>query len=301
MNEVNYSNVPYQITKQVVKSGLFLMLALLLINCKDSAKRDSIQEETHTPKNEVLPTGSTIETRFPTLEGYKRASIDSSSFAFYLRSLPLKPATSEVKYFNGSSKENNDVYCGVVDLPIGTKDLHQCADAVIRLRAEYLWKIGAYDRISFDLTNGDKIAYKKWMNGYRVLVNGNTTKWELKTEPSNDHKDLWEYLEFIFTYAGTASLDRELSSSSIDQASIGDVLIQGGHPGHAVIIVDKITAKETDESLYLLAQSYMPAQETQILVNNSQQDISPWYRFTGPVIATPEWTFDTDDLHTFGR
>ena len=44
---------------------------------------------------------------------------------------------------------------------------------------------------------------------------------------------------------------------------IGDVLIQGGSPGHAVIVVDMAENPATGEKLYLLAQSYMPAQDIQ--------------------------------------
>jgi hypothetical protein len=50
----------------------------------------------------------------------------------------------------------------------------------------------------------------------------------------------------------------------------------------------------------MLAQSYMPAQDIQILKNPNDSDISPWYsaNFVDKLL-TPEWTFDTGDLKTW--
>jgi hypothetical protein len=50
----------------------------------------------------------------------------------------------------------------------------------------------------------------------------------------------------------------------------------------------------------MLAQSYMPAQQTQILINPTDKTISPWYRVCSEErLITPEWTFDWDHLKRF--
>jgi hypothetical protein len=77
-------------------------------------------------------------------------------------------------------------------------------------------------------------------------------------------------------YAGTLSLSKSMHTKSIEDMAIGDVFIKGGSPGHAVLIVD-LAENEKGEKVFLLAQSYMPAQETQILKNNNDPDLSPWY------------------------
>ena len=80
---------------------------------------------------------------------------------------------------------------------------------------------------------------------------------------------------------------------------IGDVLIKGGFPGHTVIVVDKCINTSSGAVKYMLAQSYMPAQELQILVNPLEPE-SPWYDLTtNPVIQTAEWDFTADQLRSF--
>jgi hypothetical protein len=104
----------------------------------------------------------------------------------------------------------------------------------------------------------------------------------------------------IFTYAGTSSLEKELLSVQLTDIQMGDVLIQGGFPGHAVIVVDLAKDKEGNKYV-LLAQSYMPAQDIHILLNFQNQTLSPWYKITNDTerIETPEWTFNASDLKRF--
>jgi hypothetical protein len=79
---------------------------------------------------------------------------------------------------------------------------------------------------------------------------------------------------------------------------IGDVFIQGGSPGHAVIIVD-MAKNSKGEKIFILAQSYMPAQETQILKNPNDTNSSPWYTLPTSTLETPEWDFNATDLKTW--
>jgi len=225
--------------------------------------------------------------------------MDAASFGFYLRNLPLKPRGSTVRYFNGTEKANQEVYDAVVDLPIGRKDLHQCADAIIRLRAEYLWRTGQLDKINFRFTNGFPAEYARWRKGGRIKLDGNRAYWVETASESNTYATFWAYLEMVFSYAGTLSLSKELKPKSPAELQIGDVFIRGGSPGHAVIVVDVATNKD-GRKVFLLAQSYMPAQETQILRNPSDPRLSPWYSADfGEKLYTPEWTFRKDELKGF--
>lgn len=249
----------------------------------------------------INPTGKTIESRFKPPLGFQRSYCADTSFGTFLRKLPLKIEGSLVKLYNGRYKTNQNIYVAVVDLEIGNKNLHQCADAIIRLRAEYLWHKKKYDEIHFNLTNGFRVDYWQWKKGKRVEVKGNKTYWIQKKNASNTYEDLWNYLEFVFTYAGTLSLSKELTPTSVKEMKIGDVFIAGGSPGHAILIVDMATNKNTGETLFIIAQSYMPAQEIQILKNNNNSEQSPWYSDSqiADYLETPEWIFKRSDLKKF--
>ncbi|WDV44877.1 DUF4846 domain-containing protein [Clostridiaceae bacterium M8S5] len=272
------------------------------ITCDNKPKGE--QKEDQKPiktDNKILnKEGKTIETRFNVINGCKRIDVSENSFGKYIRDLELKPHGSEVKYYNGSTKSNNNVYEAVVDMDIGDKNLQQCADAVMRLRGEYLYSLKKYDEIHFNLTNGFRMDYKKWKQGYRVKVSGNKTSWVKSKKASNTYKDFREYMTFVFIYAGTLSLEKELEPVKFEDMQIGDVLVQGGSPGHAVIVVDMAEDKTNGKKYYMLAQSYMPAQDIQILCNPNNSDISPWYMLdNNETIITPEWTFSKDNLKRF--
>jgi hypothetical protein len=79
---------------------------------------------------------------------------------------------------------------------------------------------------------------------------------------------------------------------------IGDVFIQAGHPGHTVLVVD--LAECEGDKVFLLAQSYMPAQEVHVLRNPQDPELSPWYDLDfEDELQTPEWTFPPGALKRF--
>ena len=247
----------------------------------------------------VRPVGDTVGKRFDLPPGFVRVFVSAGSFGEYLRNLSLQPHGAKVHYYNGAEKPAR-VWSAVVDTDVGSRDLQQCADAVIRLRAEHLYAQKRYADIHFNFTSGDRIDYDKWRRGYRVRVNGNKVTWVKSADPSDDYVIFRKYLDIIFAYAGTLSLERELHSVPFSDLQIGDVFIQGGSPGHAVIVADAAENEETGERIFLLAQSYMPAQEIHILQNPSDPARSPWYgNHISGELHTPEWIFKTTDLKRF--
>lgn len=283
---------------------LSLFCSLMLSACgqnnpnKKTIDTSNVSQE---EKSKIYPNGNTVTTRFLVPKGFERTIADSASFKTFLRNLPLKPDGEKVKYYNGKTKPIRNIYAAVVDLPIGKRDLHQCADAVIRLRAEYLFKHERYDEIQFNFTNGFKADYANWRKGNRIAVNGNSVHWIPKTQSTSTPESFWKYMEMVFSYAGTASLSKELKSVSIQDLQIGDVFIQGGFPGHAVIVIDMAKNKSTGEQLFLLAQSYMPAQEIQVLNNPNNLELNPWYSVSQiqNEVRTPEWVFNKSDIKRF--
>lgn len=270
--------------------GMFLIMLALLLACNDDAMAKVQQVK-----------GAIVKSRFAPPKGFIRSKLDSGSFEEYLRKLPLKPFGASVHLYDGSLKYNQDAHSAVVDLPIGKRDLHQCADAVMRLRAEYLWKAKRYEEIHFNFTNGFNCQYSKWRQGFRIRVKDNKANWVKTAKASDSYASFWKYMEMVFAYAGSLSLSKELKSVPIEQMKIGDAFVIGGSPGHCAIVIDMCENLQTGQKMFLLAQSYMPAQETHVLKNEKNAKGESWYPLNfGETLDTPEYEFTKDDLMRFG-
>lgn len=241
-----------------------------------------------------------VESRFAP-PGYQRVAEEAGSFGWWLRGVPLKEGNPPVLLFSGERKANQNAHAAVMDIDVGNRNLQQCADAVIRLRAEYLLARGRTREIRFRFTSGDLAEFSKWAEGYRPTVRGNKVTWARTQRNDASYASFRRYLDVVFTYAGSLSLSRELEAVPADEAvRVGDVFIQGGSPGHAVIVLDVAQREPGGQQVFLLAQSYMPAQEIHILKNPRDSALSPWYPSSfGDELVTPEWTFRKTDRKRF--
>ena len=241
--------------------------------------------------------GKTIIERFDVPHGFMRLKSEEESFAYYLQNLPLKQDGAKVKYYDGREKLN-DVYLAVVNFSLGDRDLQQCADAVIRLRAEYLYSMERYNEIHFNFVSGFNAIFSKWAAGSGISVNGSNVSWNTNSNNNSSYKSFQKYLDIVYSYASTLSLEKELIEKPFSDLAIGDVFIQGGSPGHCVIVVDMAVNENTGEKIFMLAQSYMPAQDIQILIGDSGG--SPWFSANiVDILKTPEWLFKVSDLKTW--
>jgi hypothetical protein len=220
----------------------------------------------------------TLEARFVPPPGAARVAVADGSFGDFLRRLPLKPRGATVHLYDGSAKSRQDVHAAVVDLDVPPRDLQQCADAVMRLWAEYRY------------ARGETIAFHPDPGKPRTLrFDGRT----------HDRRAFAHWLIKVFADAGSASLEAELRAAGA-VVQPGDVLIQGGYPGHAVLVLD-VAAGSDGRRWLLLGQSYMPAQEFHVLVNPTTPG-SPWYDAAALAtgLKTPEWRpFVARDLRRF--
>ena len=222
----------------------------------------------HTPERRIIQTIGNIVTPV----GFKRTTAYDKSFAMWLRTIRLKNDPT-VYLYNGQLKSNQSAQFAVLDIPVGKKDLQQCADAVMRLRAQFLYDNSRYGEICFADNNGKKYQYS-----------------------SSSDESFDRYLEKVYSHCGTISLEKQLKKANFQDMQIGDVLITGGSPGHAVIVVD-MAVNRHGKKIYLLAQSYMPAQDMHILKNPLNKELSPWYEVNDkPLIYTPEWLFKAEEL-----
>lgn len=284
-----------------------LLLTQIVYGCLDSRATNTILPEgTLTIADSVEvddftidSMGVTLEERFIIPERFKRVK-EEEAFSSYLRKLPLFPLAHEVRYYNGNIKPKGDVYCSVIDLPIGKRDRHQCADAVMNVRAHFLYNSERYEEIHFNFSNGFRADYKEWRKGKRIKVDGNTVSYYQSNNESTSYGSFLDYLQTVYAYAGTYSLEKELVKVNIEDIQPGDVFIKGGFPGHAILVLD-VVRNDVGKKKFMLAQSYMPAQEMQILINPMSESGSTWYDLDACKyeLITPEWIFSSDQLKRF--
>jgi hypothetical protein len=265
------------------------------------------------PARDQLPTS--IRT-IPAPPGYVRTGVPDESFADYLRGLKLLPSRT-VYLYNGQRKGNQSAQFAVVDLSVGDRDLQQCADAILRLRAEFHLASQEPERIAYHFTSGDLFRFDQWAKGYRPAISGNRVTFNRVAQPDWSRRSFDRYLQTLFTYAGTISLRSDsVARGREERPQIGDFFLQSGSPGHAVIILDMVRKErgrqgDSPEYLYLLGQSYMPAQQFHVLKNPHEKgDSVPgfesegavWYSLErGGAVNTPEWSFPPGSLRYFAR
>lgn len=248
----------------------------------------------------INPDGDSLDSRIMVPKGYSRVSSTSDEITGFIRTIPLKDDGSKVLKYNGNPIYNQDNHVAVFDMDIGDRDLQQCADSVMRIYGEYYWSLENYDQIAFHLTNGFYMNYTKWRDGYRIKVEGNNVSWIKSASYDDSYETFNKYMEMVFAYAGTLSLTAESKPIPLDDLLPGDMLLEGGSPGHCLMIVD-MAFNEHGNKCYLLAQGYMPAQDFHILTNPLHPE-DPWYyeeEMSFP-IRTPSWTFDEGSLMRWG-
>jgi hypothetical protein len=302
----------------MIQTAFYIVIFItcfFLISCQENyAKTSDEQIETEQSIEEIVVDSTTYHYSWLTNYNYQEALINvvntpigyertksiKNSFAAWLQHLPIKTNDNNVYLYNGNKKRNQNAQFKVVNIDVGDKDLQQCADAVMRLRAEYLFAGNQQAKIKFNYTNGVSIPFSKWGSGYFPKLQGNKVVW-VAAQNNTSYASFKKYINNIFTYAGTSSLSKELQSIELKDIQIGDVFIYGGFPGHAVIVVDVVINKTTGDKCFMIAQSYMPAQNIHVLKNPTNVDLSPWYSVSAckNQITTPEWTFETDQLKRF--
>jgi len=257
----------------------------------------------------------TIERQIPPPEGFTRIAVREKGFAAWLRGLPLKPAGSHIELHDGTVHYSQDAHIAVVDMDV--MRFQECADTAIRLLAEYLWSAGRRDGIAFTFTSGDVCSWKKWRNGWYPHNNEGHIVWKQDGVRSDTREHFLDYLDKVMEYAGTYSLKRDLLPVEPGELQIGDVIVQAGSPGHAVIVLD-IAENDSGEKIMLLGQGFIPAQDLHVLKNPNGEE-APWFERTlnriferdmmgqcswyktkfNNYLITPQWRFSADGCRRF--
>jgi hypothetical protein len=277
----------------------FLSFVFLVFSCGSETSNGQSRTFGSDASSKFNPSGGTIISRINCPNDYERENYSSSSWEYFLQHLKLKPQDAEVLDYKGSPIYDQESHVAVIDYDTGNSDLQQCADAIIRLRAEYLFEQQRYSEIQFKFTSGHNYKWTDYANGIRPVISGNSVNFVKNSAPSNSYSSFRKYLNIIFSYAGTISLHRDLTKNPRSKTlEIGDLIITAGSPGHAVLVVDR--AKDSNGNyLYLLAQSFMPAQSIHVL-KGANSDYSPWVRIDKEGgISTDRYYFSNPSIRSF--
>jgi hypothetical protein len=270
---------------------LFAFL-ITLFSCTDTTKNF----ESEPIKNTIADPDKKIrEIHLP--EGFGYVDGGDSAYSNWLLDLKYKK-NRPVYLYDGKLKSNQDVHYGVLNIDIGKTDLIQCADAAIKIRADYLFEKNRFAEIKFIATSGDKLSFESWLKGTRWKAQGNKlVSYTTTGNVSNIKNGYNAFMKLVYSYCGTFSLSNQLKQvNDISSLQAGDIFIKGGFPGHAVTVM-AVAENGSGKKVFLLSQGFMPAQDIHVLKNYTNPSLSPWYALWDIYpLYTPEWQFNNGSL-----
>jgi hypothetical protein len=271
---------------------VIIQLFLLYFACTGHPDKTKIKSQANS-----TPLILTTVRDIPLPEGFFPSKKGDSVFTNWLLQQKLK-RNNTVHLYNGQVKSNQQNHYAVVDMDIGKKDLVQCADAVMKIRGDYLFSMGLYNEIKFLSTSGETLSFVNWLKGMRWKLQGSRlVSFYARNETNKTEKEYNAFMDFVFSYCGSYSLSKQLETIwDISTMQPGDVIVEGGFPGHAVTVM-AVAENKIGKNIFLLSQGYMPAQDIHILKNYSRPVLNPWYSAEDifPLI-TPEWKFEKGSL-----
>ena len=233
---------------------------------------------------------STLEERFPTDPGFSRVKLEIQSFGAFLRALPLAAPNTPVLSYRGDvvRSDNHPNIAAVVAIDIGNRDLQQCADAILRLHAEWRYARGHRDHV-YRAANGTKLSFARYAAGERLRVDGNNLSFVAVAKPTKPtHALLRTWLDDVFSWTNTGALSRDAQRVDMADLRPGDFFVVPGVPyGHTVLVLD-MAKDATGRIAVLLGQSFVPAQNVHVLRPNTT---SVWFVInkSEQALTTPFW------------
>src|SRR5690349_24986363 len=120
--------------KRNLLTSIFLPLLLIAavgitIFCFKPLFSTPIKNRTAAEKSIPAPANVTRVGNIPLPDGFERVAVAKGSFAEWLQNVGIKKDNT-VYLYNGQPKRNQEAQYAVLNIPVGKKDLQQCADAV---------------------------------------------------------------------------------------------------------------------------------------------------------------------------
>jgi hypothetical protein len=239
-----------------------------------------------------------LAARLPVQAGYWRVVLPDRSFGQWLRYLPLLPPGTPVRAVDGAALLSGDspYLAAVVDLDLRRNQ--ECADVILRLRAEYLRWANREGEIAVPTGEGVSLSWPQWKRGTRPRQYGGRLRLMAgAAAPDGSRASFDRYLASVFAWCGTYALEQMGRPVALGGLQPGDYFVRGGSPGHAVLVAD-LARDAAGHAQALLLQGYMPAQSAHLI---STGPGGPWYELApGQPLVIPGWgQFHLQDARRF--
>jgi hypothetical protein len=225
---------------------------------------------------------------------HNKLNRDTNSWAYFLQHLP--EVNGPVLNYKGQPVVDQGKHFSILTYDVGTQDLQQCADALMRLRAEYLFNQNRADEIGFHFVSGQLYRFADYCKGVKPIPKGQSVQFVTGAVATKTHQSLRRYLDIVYTYASTISLAKELKNT--DEFEMGTVIISPGSPGHCFIIADEATTSDGGK-VFKLVEGYTPAQSIYVLRNVSEPALGYWHHLQKGTIETASYEFTSYQLKRF--
>jgi len=238
-------------------------------------------------QNLVYPEGNLIATRFNVPTGYTRMQErDRTTFFVFVQNLPLLPNGTPVVYSNKDAKPANSRRpAAVLNMVLDEENLQQKPQSLMRLWAEYLFEQQQFGDIIFHIRNGQPIAYDKWKEGLKGIVEG-TGYWTKVPLDLKAYTTFRRYLNFVFRYSDFQTIQKDWRVLPASDLAPGSILFAEKEGNYAAVMILDVAINERGERLLILACGGSPAQSIEVLQNSNtgrtpaQQatNLGPWFR-----------------------
>lgn len=103
---------------------------------------------------------------------------------------------------------------------------------------------------------------------------GSSTTWTQSAAANDDETVFEKYLRFVFAYASTISLSDESKKIKKAEIQAGDIFVQGGSPGHAVMVLDVCMGGQRDGKHFCLDRDL--GRRAFLVLKNPLHEDDPW-------------------------
>jgi len=194
----------------------------------------------------------------PVPETYERVKYPNGSFSNYLQNLPLKTENKVSSFKKQDLSHWYPIFAVIYKPLLFQDDLEQCADFTMRLWADFHKDTNQLDSLYLFNYAGTKFHFKESKLTYL------------------------KFLRKAFASSNSYSIKKGAKEISYKELIPGDLFVQNetGGIGHVSMILDHAKSK-SQEDLYLIGFSFMPAQEMHIEKSPANRGKAGWFSYEG--------------------